>query len=236
MARAGVAVLTAVVLGTGAVACSSSDSDTPREVTVVGNGQVQGAPDILNAEIGVEVTAPDVSGALSEANERVQAMIDAVTADGVAREDIRTTQVSLQPEYASPGVGGGSRSVSGYQATNTVRIAIRDLGKASQILDDAIRAGGDAARLNNVAFAIEDDSQLLSDARERAFNDAKTRAQQYADLAGASLGDVVTINETTSGTQPPTPSTRLGADAMSVPLEPGAQTVSFDVTVTWGLG
>jgi uncharacterized protein YggE len=235
LARTALVVLTTLMLGAGTAACSGSDEQN--EVTVVGTGEVRGAPDILNADIGVEVIAPDVSGAVSQANERVQAIIDAVTAAGVAREDVRTTEVTLQPDYDYPGSGGGSRAVSGYRATNTVRITIRELGNASQILDDAVRAGGNAARLGNVAFAIEDDSQLLADARTRAFDDAKARAQQYADLAGVSLGEVITINETSSGTQPPVPSRASASDELSsVPLEPGTQTVTFDVTVTWGLG
>uniref|UniRef100_UPI0038B2D1ED SIMPL domain-containing protein n=2 Tax=Bacillati TaxID=1783272 RepID=UPI0038B2D1ED len=66
-----------------------------------------------------------------------------------------------------------------------------------------IAAGGNAARLGNVAFAIDDDSQLLADARTRAFEDAKNRAEQYADLSGTSLENVVTITEAhdTSGGQ-----------------------------------
>lgn len=235
IARAVVVASTALTLGTGTVACSDYESENPREVTVVGTGQVQGAPDILNADVGVEVVAPDVSGAVSEANAHVQAIIDAVTAAGVAREDVRTTEVTLQPEYAMPGVGGGSRTVSGYRATNTVRITIRELGNASQILDDAVRAGGDAARLGNVAFSIEDDTQLLTDARERAFNDAKARAEQYADLADVSLGPVITINETASGSPAPSPRASAADQLSAIPLEPGTQTVTFNVTVTWGL-
>ncbi|MBD0322517.1 MAG: SIMPL domain-containing protein, partial [Aldersonia sp.] len=128
-----IAVLAAAMIGAATVACSNAESDggSARQVTVVGSGEVRGAPDVLNADIGVEFTATDVSGAISGANERARAMMDAVTADGVAREDIRTTGLSLQPEYATPGIEGGSRTVSGYLATNTVRVVVRDLGKAS---------------------------------------------------------------------------------------------------------
>ena len=42
-------------------------------------------------------------------------------------------------------------------------------------------------------FSINDDSQLVKDARARAFEDAKDRAQQYADLSGLKLGKVISI-------------------------------------------
>lgn len=228
---AGAATFALVVSG-----CSSS-SDTPKEVTVVGKGEVRGAPDILNANVGIEATAPDVSGAVSAANERARAMIDALTGAGVAKEDVQTSELSIQPEYANPGPLGGASTISGYRATNSVRIVVRDLSKASDILDKAVAAGGDAARLNGVSFDIDDDSKLVADARARAFNDAKARAEQYAQLSGLSLDSVITINET-SGSQAPQPGA-LSADraaAESIPIEPGQQTVNFQVTVKWELG
>lgn len=224
----------AAALTVSLTACGSSDN-AAKEVTVVGSGQVRGAPDILNADIGIEVVAPDVSGAVSEANDKARQMIDAIVSAGVAPEDVQTSDLSVQPQYDASGgpfVGG---NVTGYRATNSVRIVVRDLDKASSVLDAGIAAGGNAARLGNVAFAIDDDSQLLADARTRAFEDAKNRAEQYADLSGTSLENVVTITEAhdTSGGQ-----TMRAPDASmsDMVLAPGTQQVSFEVTVTWALG
>ena len=47
---------------------------------------------------------------------------------------------------------------------------------------------GDATWINSVSYSIEDDSQLVKDARARAFQDAKNRAEQYAQLSGLTLG------------------------------------------------
>ncbi|MBB5914248.1 hypothetical protein BJY24_003115 [Nocardia transvalensis] len=224
----------AVFAGTAALLTGCGDSGsagTDRDVTVVGTGQVRGAPDTLNADLGVEVTAPDVSTAIETANGRAKAVNDAVVGAGVAREDIRTTDVSLQPQYGP----GSDRAVTGYRATNTVHITVRDLAKASGVLDAAVKAGGNDARLRGVSFALDDNSKLLADARARAFADAKSRAEQYAVLSGLKLRDVKTVNETRSGgDEPPTPRNQFATPA--VPLEPGMQTVTFNVTVTWNMG
>ena len=99
-----------------------------------------------------------------------------------------------------------------------------------------VTAGGNSTRISNVAYSIDDDSQLVKDARTRAFNDAKDRAQQYAQLSGLNLGKVVSISEATGGTTPtPMPAPRM-AMAEAVPLSPGQQTVNFSVTVIWELG
>lgn len=57
----------------------------PRQVTVVGTGQVQGVPDTLTADVGIEFTAPDVTSAMNETNDRQQAVINALTGAGLDR-------------------------------------------------------------------------------------------------------------------------------------------------------
>ena len=96
--------------------------------------------------------------------------------------------------------------------------------------------GGDATRINSVSYSINDDSQLVKDARARAFNDAKDRAQQYADLSGLALGKVLSISEATDAAQPPMPTPMPRAMATEVPLSPGQQTVGYTVKVVWELG
>ncbi|TSD99978.1 DUF541 domain-containing protein [Skermania sp. ID1734] len=237
---------TATAIGAAAAAtvslllagCSSDDDNgaSTHEVTVVGSGEVTGAPDILNADVGVSTTAADVSGAVEAANQKAKAMIDAVVNAGVARSDVQTSELSIQPEYNNPAPGGTS-TVSGYRATNSVHITVRDLTKASKVLDAAVKAGGNDARLGGVSFAIDDNSKLLADARKRAFEDAKNRAKQYADLSGLPLGKVIDISETSSGG--PTPMPRQNGTmnaAPDMPIEPGTQKVHFDVTVKWALG
>jgi uncharacterized protein YggE len=223
----GLAVLagTAVLLS----GCGSSDSGISREVTVVGTGQVRGAPDTLNADVGVEVTAPDVSTAIANANGKAKAITDAMVNAGAKREDIRTTDVSVQPQY------GPDHTVTGYTAANTVHVVVRDLPKASAVLASAVQAGGNDTRIRGVSFALDDNSKLLADARAGAFADAKARADQYAVLSGLKLKDVKTINESSSGESTP-PQAKTQFASPDVPLEPGQQTVTFTVTVTWTMG
>lgn len=222
----------AATVAAGALLLAGCGSDsTDHEVTVTGTGEVRGTPDLLRADIGVEATAPDVSTAVTQVNSKAQAMIDAIVGAGVKREDVQTAKLTINPQYASPGAGGGSRTISGYQAENSLRIVVRDLPKASGVLDKAIQAGGNNARLRGVSFDISDDSKLLADARERAFKDAKAHAEQYAKLSDRELGDVTSVSES-HGSQP------MPAQAdvkLAAPIEPGTQTVTFSVTVKWAL-
>jgi uncharacterized protein YggE len=103
------------------------------------------------------------------------------------------------------------------------------------VLAVIVGIGGDATRINSVSYSIADDSQLVKDARARAFQDAKNRAEQYAQLSGLKLGKVISISEASgaAATMPPAPP--RGGIAESVPLEPGQQTVRFSVTAVWEL-
>ncbi|MFJ9368009.1 SIMPL domain-containing protein [Nocardia sp. NPDC101769] len=214
--------------------CGSSDSSGDRTVTVTGTGKVQGTPDVLNADLGTEVSAADVSAAVNQANDKAKAITDAMVTAGAKREDIKTSDLSVQPTYGTDG-----HNITGYRATNTMHVAVRDLPKASGILSAAVQAGGNDTRINSVAFGLEDNTKLLSDARARAFDDAKSRAEQYAGLSGLKLKTVKTISENGSGTTPPPKpmyrDTAPGA-APNVNLEPGQQTVTFTVTVAWDMG
>ena len=207
----------------------TADPDT-RQVTVVGSGEVQGTPDTLNANVAIEFTAPDVTAAMNQTSDRQEAVINALVNSGIDRKDISTTNVSLQPQY-----GGDNQAITGYRASNSISVKIRNLDAASQALALIVGTGGDATRINSVSYAIDDDSQLVKDARTRAFDDAKDRAAQYAQLSGLTLGNVISISESagTTPVPPPTPMPRAAIEA--VPLEPGQQSVGFSVTVIWEL-
>ena len=207
----------------------------PRQVTVLGSGQVQGVPDTLTADVGIEFTAPDVTTAMNQTNDRQQAVINALVGAGLDRKDISTTEVTLQPQYRNP-EPNGTATITGYRAGNAIQIKIHPTDAASRMLALIISTGGDATRISSVSYSIADDSQLVKDARARAFNDAKNRADQYAQLSGLRLGKVLSISEATgsapTGGGPPAPPRSMPT---AVPLEPGQQTVSFSVTAVWEL-
>jgi uncharacterized protein YggE len=240
LARWTIAVAAAGLAAATVSACDKHDATpapgaNPRQVTVLGSGQVQGVPDTLTADVGIEFSAPDVTSAMNQTNDRQQAVINALVGAGLDRKDISTTEVTLTPQYSNP-EPNGTATISGYRATNAIRVKIHPTDAASKMLALIVGAGGDATRINSVSYSIADDSQLVKDARARAFNDAKNRADQYAELSGLRLGKVLSISEATGNTavagSPPAPPKAM---ATPVPLEPGQQTVSFSVTAVWEL-
>lgn len=195
----------------------------------MGSGTVQGSPDTVTADVGIEVVAPDVTAAMNQVNERQQAVIDALNGRGFDTKDISTTTVNVAPQY------GENSVITGYRATNNIAVIIRELDAAPGALATVIDVGGNAARINSVSYSIEDDSELVGDARARAFEDAQNRARQYAELSGLSLGKIISISEASESNSPRPMPAPQGAMASEVPLQPGQQTVSFAVTAVWEL-
>src|ERR1700679_2335308 len=102
--------ITALV-GAGLIAATLSACDShnaappganPRQVTVVGSGQVQGVPDTLSADVSIELTARDVTTAMNQTSDGQQPVISALVGAGLDRKNISTTQVTLEPQYNRP--------------------------------------------------------------------------------------------------------------------------------------
>ena len=234
IAVAATAVALAALTGCDSPTPEPTPGANPRQVTVLGSGQVQGVPDTLTAGVGIEFTAPDVTAAMNQTNDRQQAVINALVSAGLDRKNISTTKVTLQPQYGSPEPNGAAK-ITGYRATNAIEIKIHPTDTASRMLALIVSTGGDATRISSVSYSIADDSQLVKDARARAFNDAKNRADQYAQLSGLTLGKVLSISETGSTPAAGVPAAPQRAMPAAVPLEPGQQTVGFSVTAVWEL-
>lgn len=202
-----------------------------RFIRVTGSGSASAQPDRAVVVVGVRTEADEASEALSQNNQQVSDLIDALQQAGIDQEDIQTQQISLFPRYSNQPTDSGQPAVTGYIATNTVQVQIDDITQVGTILDTAVQAGGNL--IEQIRFEIADQSEVLQQARSQAFDNASEKAQQLAQLAGVTLGDVISIEETSS--QPPIPFAVGGAlqEDRAVPVEPGMQSVQVNLLITW---
>jgi uncharacterized protein YggE len=235
-----IAALGAFVLLLGA--CSA----TPQEITVntsdqaqtgisvSGMGEVTGTPDTVEVDLGVSVLGATVSEASAAAAERAQSLIDALTSNGVAEEDITTTGYSIYPEYD---YSNNQQQLLGYRVNNTVRAKIRDVSQAGAVLDAATAAAGDDVTVSGLSFSIEDDAELVAAAREAAWNDALAKATQLAELSGQTLGAATSITETVTSAPPPIfyGGDAAGAPEAETPIEPGTSSVTITLQVEFAI-
>ena len=114
-----------------------------------------------------------------------------------------------------------------------VEARARELDGLGELLDAAVKAGGN--QIQGIRFEISDNSDLLVQARDAAWEDALAKATQLADLAGAELGPALTIQEfsRTPRLYEGARAVTFDAQAAAVPIEAGEQSVQIEVQVTW---
>jgi uncharacterized protein YggE len=202
-------------------------SITQRSVTVAGVGRAAGVPDVLRLQCGAEAEASSAEEALDRCSAGLTRMRDVLTAAGVTTEDLVSSGLSLYHDAHR----------ARFTARLGLRATVRDVSAAGRLVTEVVRAGGDTARLDSVAFEHSDPISLDQQARSAAFEEARARASQYAELAGASLGAVQSVEEAPSspGVVPRLGRMSLAAAEASVPIEPGTAEVQVRVEVRWEL-
>ena len=221
------------------VAEGNPDGDATRSgLTVRGEGRVTGEPDVLRVTVGVEHREADPDDAISAMNTDIDAVIEALLAEGVAEEDLQTARLAIRPEIDRDRPDGTAETV-GYRAQNTVEARVRDLDAVGSVLEAAIDAGGEATTVQGVRFALADNEERLERARQEAVAEARRRAEQYADAAGVALGALEEITELTSDRPQPVQddvAAEVSEQAAAGPrIEPGEEEVGVSVQVRWSL-
>ncbi len=173
-------------------------------IWVTGQASVTVEPDLVLLTVGVETTAETVAEARAEAAGAMDAVIRSVKAHGLEDQDAQTQSFHIYPQYEYPEViSGGTRTTKrvlvGYTIMNTARIKIRDVDAVGTIIDDVAEAGGDAARINDIRFSIEDPKPFATQLRDDAVRDAIAKAEHFASLTGVAVGDLVFVGEVGAG-------------------------------------
>ena len=230
MLALGALTLTACASGSSPAAASGG-ADVPG-ITARGVGTITGTPDVVTVVLGVQTQGPSAQGALDANTRQATALINMLKSKGVADADLQTSELSVNPSY-NPSNG----KISGYEVTNQVTATLHDIAGAGGIIDAAGDAAGDAVRVQQLSFSIDDDSALRAKARADAVKQAQTQARQLAEAAGVRLGNIRSITESPSA-PPPSPRYKQSMDAAGaapVPIQPGSQKLSVSVEVVYDI-
>ncbi len=242
------AVIGAVV-ALGVLAAGCGDKTTRIETTggvvqtgisVTGQGKVLGKPDVAKLTLGVKAEADTVQKARDQAAVSLDGIVKSLKNNGVADKDMQTQQLNIQPQYD---YNDGERKLRGFQVTNILNVTLRDINKTSQVVDDAVKAGGNDTTIDGLAFTIDNPEDLKKQAREEAVADAKSKAETLAQVAGVGLGAAMNIYENTYAPYAPVYyETRSAEGAIAAPdsggptpIQPGELDITVEVGITWAI-
>jgi uncharacterized protein YggE len=223
-----VVVLFALLLS----ACAASaPAAATRTLSINGAGQVSLKPDMAYVYVGVHTEKPSAAEAVAVNNASTQQLINALTAAGVAVDDIQTTNFSIwqSTQYGADGQPSGTY----YAVDNTVYVTVRKLDSLGSLLDAAVKAG--ANNINSIQFDVADKTAALSQARAQAVQAAQKQAEELAAAAGVTLGAVQSIQYYDSSPVPVFDA-RGGAGAgmnAAMPINPGQLQITATVTMAY---
>ena len=158
-------------------------------VTVIGEGRVAATPDTIFTDMGAEAQRPTLAQALAAVADDSSKLTAALKGAGVADADIQTTSMSAYTRTDQYG------NLLGYNASVNVRVRIRDVAKATTILNAVASSIGNDVRLGQLQYQRVDIAAQTPQARQAALAAAQERASAIAKLSNRQLGKISSVEE-----------------------------------------
>jgi uncharacterized protein YggE len=212
----------------------AADSTYDRQITVTGEGRVEVAPDLAVITLGVSKEASEASAAMALVSEDMAAVIAELREAGIAGSDLQTQRISLQPVWSKAGSydSATERKITGFAASNTLMLRVRDLDQLASVLDRVLGAG--VNQFQGLRFDVQDHASLQDSLRAKAVADAFHKAEQLAEAAGVTLGPVRLITDHNQGGGQPMMAMEMARSA-AMPVEAGELAFSHSVQVVFDL-
>lgn len=216
---------------------------TTNTVSFSGEGKVTAAPDVAVTYLTISTEAKTSKAAQDGNSAKSKKVVDYLKSQNIADKDIKTTGYNIYPKYdygtkclSSVIPCRSSTEITGYQASESLTIKIRNLDNVSKIMDGVVTAG--AEQIGNVSFQIDNPEALKDQARQSAIADAKSKADNLKKQLGISLGRIVNFVEGYNGYPVP-----MAYDVQSVKgmgmggagptLPSGENEITVNVTITY---
>lgn len=162
-------------------------------ISVMGEGKASVSPDMLVINISVSELAATTELAQTQANTKINKVKTLLKDAGIEDKDIKTTNVNAYPEYDRSQSG---RKLLGYRAQQSlsINVAWEKFGeKWGNIVTQISTIWW--VNVDNTYFDLKDKNTAYQWAREKAFADAKAKAEQLAKASGVTLGKPVMITD-----------------------------------------
>ena len=174
------------------------------------SGEAETVPDEAFIELGVNSYAREARAAQAANDRKIEGIVKSLTDLEVAAKDTQTRNLSLQKLDYGPNKGQ-------YQASNVLRVRMRQAERAGEAVTRATEAGANV--LSGPTLRITDPEKANRGAYIAAYRAARTRAEAYAEASGKQISRVLAIRDGgQSGggyPQPPYPMYESASDAMA---------------------
>lgn len=220
----------ATFFGTPALA-----ADDASVIHVTGQAQQEVAPDTAYITIGMESTSTEADAARTENNTTMTNIRNAMESMGIPKENLRTTNFYMSPNYDAK-----NRNIVSYTVSNSLQVKVTDFDMIPRII---AKAGAlNANKIQSLRFSTEHADQIRANLIKEAIRNGKQAAEAAAWAAGSQLGKVKEIN--INGSTPSYDVARYSGVSLMraeakvanfAPIEAGTNTLNETVDLTFYL-
>lgn len=229
-----IAIPVVVLVAAAAFALPASAATPERYVTVNAEGVVQVTPDAVRINASVSLVAGTSAQALSKTSTAAAKVRAALVAKKIATKDIKTTSISVYPEYNYTQDKGSVQI--GYRASQSFEVIVRNAASAGAVVDDVVAAAGDDVQIQGATPFVLDSAKATASARAAAVANARAKAKSYAELLDVKLGKVTYLVENSSPVSyQPLMGVAKSADTGATEIDLGNQDVTVSITIRWSL-
>ena len=211
----------------------TSNSAIAQGLTVVGFGEAYATPDVAKIDFAVRTESKDLAESQKNNSTTIATVKNELARFNIDAKDIKTISYNINPEYDY--FSARQPRLRGYTTYHSLRITVRKLEDADAVVQALGNSG--ITEISQVQFTVDDTMEVQSEAREQAIAEAREKATQLANLSGAKLGKILSIEESTP--QPDWPYPRaidgFGGGQAEVGLEEGSISVTSTVTIIYSL-
>jgi uncharacterized protein len=160
----------------------------PFGINVFGSSVVRIEPDIASFKFAVSRLEQHPRDSFASAHKAAKSVREYLTKIGL--KDVGFSRMTLAPEFRYT---AGEQRFVGYTARVTFHLLLRNLDQMEEVVSGVIDAGTN--EINAVDFQTSQLKEIRAEARRRAVEAAREKAENYCQAAGVGLGRVLHIED-----------------------------------------
>jgi uncharacterized protein YggE len=159
----------------------------PNTIDVIGEGIVRVIPDEVTINIRVENTGENTKTLKEQNDATISEVLKFLKKMDIADKDVKTEYMNLSKNYDY-----NSKTYT-FAANQSLSVKLRDLKKYEAVMKGLIDTG--INRIDGVQFSSSNKAALESQARKKAVENAKMKAEEYTSVLNQTVGKAVSISE-----------------------------------------
>ena len=209
--------------------------EAARSVTVNSTEQVSVIPDIAEIVYSIQTQGSDAQTCQEENSATSDQVVALLKQLGIEENSIRTTGYYLNPVYDW---SGSIQLLTGYEAVTTLTISDLPMDQVGEVLTQSVDAG--VNNIQSISYLSSEYDTAYQEALSLAVAAARTKAEALAQAEGCTVGEILSIQETSGYTQARYNDTALTQSTMSaaeesVSIMPGELDIEASVVVEFSM-